>query len=102
MYYWNMGISDKKGSIKGKGMRTGKVAKWEVDTIKGHMKRLKHNHLSLLKIDVEGFEWVVLREVSCRCVARSFLLFRCFDPNLFLSSKGSRLGCHGRRGTIGF
>lgn len=43
-------------------MRSGKVATWKVDTVEGHMRNLQHDRLALLKIDVEGFEWIVLRE----------------------------------------
>jgi hypothetical protein len=63
-WYWNLGVSDKKDKIKGTGMRSGKQAIWQVDTVGGHMKKLGHKHVSLLKIDVEGFEWVVLRQVG--------------------------------------
>ncbi|KAI9010698.1 hypothetical protein DFJ74DRAFT_317243 [Hyaloraphidium curvatum] len=61
-WYWNLGISSKDELIDGKGMRSGKVAKWTVKTLSSHMRSLKHRHISLLKIDVEGFEWAVLRE----------------------------------------
>jgi hypothetical protein len=63
-WFWNLGVSDKKDTIKGTGMRSGKQAMWQVDTVQGHMKKLGHKHVSLLKIDVEGFEWVVLRQVG--------------------------------------
>lgn len=44
----------------GSGMLTGGQQKWKMDTLPGFMKRLGHDHLTVLKIDIEYGEWDVL------------------------------------------
>eukprot|EP01134_Creolimax_fragrantissima_P006414 CFRG6414T1 len=64
VFYHNLGISASDADdLTGVRMRDQVVQKWKVKTLKIIMQQLAVQELSVLKMDVEGFEWEVLPEI---------------------------------------
>ncbi|KXS19246.1 hypothetical protein M427DRAFT_143454 [Gonapodya prolifera JEL478] len=59
-WFWSVGIAATSAVIEGTTLRTHEVSNWPVRTLSDVMRALNHTHISVLKMDVEGFEWDAL------------------------------------------
>lgn len=60
-------------------LRGSNTRVWRLERLRDSMDRLNHNHLNILKIDVEGAEWFVDTFPSCN----QLLIELHFDPNYY-------------------
>ncbi|KXS19247.1 hypothetical protein M427DRAFT_53200 [Gonapodya prolifera JEL478] len=59
-WFWNIGLSHTTTTTVGTTLRTKQVSDWAVFTVADTIRMLNHSYLSVVKVDVEGFEWDAL------------------------------------------
>ncbi|KAJ3342669.1 Methyltransferase-like protein 24 [Gonapodya sp. JEL0774] len=59
-WFWNIGLSYATTKTVGTTLRTKQVSEWAVFTLADTMRMLNHSYVSVLKVDVEGYEWDAL------------------------------------------